>query len=117
VIEPAACEAAETKHEQASNEFVLHLENGKTLALDLGMSIFGSDLGELGMGAAQAVAQVQGHPTRTHVRGLVNLSTHSWEVCNSQGDRTTISKGMTISLKEGLSIKFGSVSGTIRGRT
>jgi Ca-activated chloride channel homolog len=115
-VEVVEVEVANYQVETLKTEFVLCMDSGKGIVLDVGVSIFGSDLGEPGMGAAQAVAQVQGHPTNKQVRGLVNLSIHAWEARNSQGDRKTITKGMTITLKDGLSIKFGTVSGSIRCR-
>ena len=93
------------------------LDNGKEFILTIGVTIFGSDLGEAGTGSAQTVAQVQGHPTKKDTQGLVNLSTTTWAVTNSQGDRTSIPQGMTITLKAGLTISFGSRTGVVRLRT
>lgn len=108
-----ATETEKVDHAPTGN-LVLCLEGGKEVTLKTGMSIFGSDLGEAGIGAAQAVAQVQGHPTRKDTQGLVNLSTTAWVVTNSQGDQTTIPHGMTITLKDGLTIAFGSRTGIVR---
>lgn len=109
-------EIAKNQLENPKVDFVLSIDGFKEIALDVGVSIFGSDLGESGMGAAQAVAHVQGHPTNKEVRGLVNLSTQTWRAQNSQGDRMMITKGMTITLKDGLLIEFGKVSGRVRNR-
>jgi len=100
-----------------TGSLVLCLDNGKEITLRISVTIFGSDLGEAGTGAAQAVAQVQGHPMKKDTHGLVNLSTTTWAVTNSQGDRTSIPQGMTITLKDGLTISFGSRSGVVRFRT
>lgn len=113
-VEAVEVNVAKNQVEIPKTDFDLCVDTGKVIALDVGVSIFGSDLGELGMGAAQAVAQVQGHPTNKQARGLVNLSTQAWEAQNSQGDRMTISKGMTITLKDGLLIAFGKASGRVR---
>ena len=99
-----------------TGSIVLCLEGGKEITLKIGVTIFGSDLGEAGTGSAQAVAQVQGHPTKKDTQGLVNLSTTAWVVTNSQSDRTTIPNGMTITLKDGLTIAFGSRTGIVRLR-
>lgn len=116
-VEVVEVEVAKTQVEKPKADFVLCVDEGKEIALDVGVSIFGSDLGESGMGAAQAVAQVQGHPTNKEIRGLVNLSTQAWQAQNNQGDRMTIAKGMTITLKDGLIIVFGKASGRVRFRT
>jgi len=99
-----------------TGSLVLCLDGGKEIMLKIGVTIFGSDLGDMGMGAAQAVAQVQGHPTKKELQGLANLSMTAWKVTNNQGDQTTISPGMTITLKDGLSITFGSNTGTVQLR-
>lgn len=101
----------------ATGSLILCLDNGKEKTLKIGVTIFGSDLGEAGNGSAQAVAQVQGHPAKNDTLGLVNLSTTAWTVTNSQGDRITIPRGMTITLKDGLTIFFGSKTGVVRLRT
>jgi Ca-activated chloride channel family protein len=106
----------ESSGQVTTGSLVLCLDNGKEMTLKVGVTIFGSDLGEAGAGSAQAVAQVQGHPAKKDTLGLVNLSTTAWTVTNSQGDRTSIPQGMTITLKDGLVIAFASRSGVVRLR-
>ena len=95
---------------------LLRLENGSEIALDVGRSIFGFDLGDTGPRAAEAVAQVQGHPAKSGVYGLLNLSSESWEAQNEAGEKLEIAKGMTIALKEGLKLNFKVALGEVRRR-
>ena len=97
-----------------SRGLVLRLSGGKEIALVAGKTIFGSDLDGLESSAAQAVAAVQGHPTKTHVLGLLNLSSCSWQAQNTEGQELVITKGMTITIKDGLKIRFGTTSGEVR---
>lgn len=102
--------AAERTPPRTETHFVLCLPSGAIVHLYDDAILNGNDIGESG---GEPFAQVMKHPTDASKRGLVNLSEQRWRVRNKEGDATEIEKGGTITLKEGLTITFGTVTAEV----
>lgn len=60
------------------------------------------------------VAEVTRNAQDQSVLGLTNLSTSSWEIVSSRGNRHHIQAGQTVKLTPGTKIDFGGIDGEVR---
>lgn len=63
---------------------------------------------------SRPVAAVAAHPSRKGVLGLRNLGTQSWSFTRLDGTTGTVTAGRSITLSEGLRLRFGATEGVIR---
>jgi Ca-activated chloride channel family protein len=94
--------------------FSLRLSTGKVILLPEGAKLTVHDLpGIEGQSPGGLIGQVNRHPTDPRILGLKNLSSRNWTAIATNGQRTGVDSGKTVTLVAGTRLDFGRVSGEI----
>jgi serine/threonine protein kinase len=88
-------------------------EEERMVILHIGKQLYGHHLGGRPFDYQIPRARVERHPHEDQVIGLRNLGTETWSATAANGEQVLVLPSRAVRIEEGVSIRFGSVTGRV----